>query len=120
MIVCGGLVATSLLFGSMAQPVSAVPNFKKAFESMYVKPNTPLAKEIETAKCNICHMGESKKMRNAYGQELAKYLKKTDKDNKPKIDAALKKVEDVHSDPANPKSPTYGELIKSGKLPVGG
>ena len=45
--------------------------------------------------------------------------KKEDAKDKEKILAALKKVEDLHSDPEDDKSPTYGELIRANKLPGG-
>jgi cytochrome c2 len=97
--------------------------FRDEFIAKYVKPDSTDAREkafaaaCEKAKCNICHEGISKKNRNAYGKELAKLLKRErDKDDKPKIQAALDKVAAMKPDP---KSPTFGELIKAGRLPGG-
>ena len=82
--------------------------------------STPLAAEVETAKCNVCHKGKSKKDRNVYGEALAKLLdKKEDKDNKDKIRQALETVAKESSNPADASAPTFGGLIEQGKLPGG-
>jgi hypothetical protein len=83
-----------------------------------VKAGSPLATEVETAKCNVCHAGSSKKDRNAYGNALADLLdKKEDAKNPEKIRQALEKVAGMPSDPAKADSPTFGALIEQGKLP---
>ena len=75
---------------------------------------------METAKCNVCHVGKSKKDRNAYGHALADLLdKKEDAKDVAKIRAALEKVAGMPSDPAKADSVTFGDLIKQGKLPGG-
>ncbi len=119
MLVCG-LVVFGMMIGGSVQPVSAVPNFKKAFEEMYVKADTPLAKAVDTAKCDVCHVGEKKKEKNDYGKALGTLLKKTDKDDKDKINKALKEVEGKPSKAGDAKSATFGDNIKAGKLPTGG
>ena len=73
------------------------------------KPDGNLAK----AKCQICHMGQDKKVRNPYGADLAKALGKENA-NPDETAAALKKVEG--DKPAGGKK-TYGELIKADMLP---
>ena len=68
----------------------------------------------------------TKKFHNAYGVHLAKLL---DKDNfkldrreaepdkcKAEVQAALDKVEKMKVDPTDPNSPTWGDLLKQGKL----
>lgn len=96
----------------------AIKQFADEFKAMYVEDGTPLAAEVDKAKCNVCHMGKSKKDRNAYGEALAKLLdKKEDKDNKEKIRQALQTVAAQPS--AGAGSPTFGDLIKEGKLPGG-
>jgi hypothetical protein len=96
----------------------AIKQFADEFKAVYVEEGTPLAAEVEKAKCNVCHMGKSKKDRNAYGQALAELLdKKEDKDNKDKIRQALETVAAKPS--AGAGSPTFGDLIKEGKLPGG-
>lgn len=96
----------------------AIKQFADEFKAVYVEDGTPLAAEVEKAKCNVCHVGKSKKDRNAYGEALAELLdKKEDKDNKDKIRQALETVAAKPS--AGAGSPTFGALIKEGKLPGG-
>lgn len=99
-------------------PAFAIKQFADEFKAVYVKDGTPLAAEVEQAKCNVCHVGKNKKDRNAYGEALAELLdKKEDKDNKDKIRQALETVAAKPS--AGAGSPTFGDLIKEGKLPGG-
>jgi hypothetical protein len=110
-VVAAGAVAWS-------SPAFAIKPFADEFKALYVKDGTPLAAEVENAKCNVCHVGKSKKDRNAYGEALAALLdKKEDKDNKDKIRQALEAVAAKPSGAAG--SPTFGDLIKEGKLPGG-
>ncbi len=108
-----------------ASPAFAVKQFKERFEKRYIKADsaepkdTALREAYEKAACNVCHEGESKKNRNAYGRALHEFLDKKDKDDEAKIDAALEKVESKRSVPGDEKSPTFGELLRQGKLPAG-
>lgn len=105
-----------------ASQAHAIPNFQKQFLAKYVEGNSnaEFVAAVKEAKCNVCHKGKKKKDRNAYGMELSKLLdKKEDKDNVDKIQEALDKVAAMKSDPKDEKSPTFGELIKEGKLPGG-
>ena len=114
------LLALALAIGASAQEAFAIKQFSDEFKAAYVKEGTPLAAEVETAKCNVCHKGSSKKDRNAYGEALAKLLdKKEDKDNKDKIRQALETVAKESSNPADASAPTFGALIEQGKLPGG-
>lgn len=104
----------------------AIPPFKKEFDTLYVKkdstaaPDVAFVAAVEKVKCNVCHKGKDKKLRNAYGEELAKLLdKKADAKDAAKIKDALEKVAAMPSDPANASSPKFGDLIKEGKLPGG-
>ena len=104
----------------------AIAPFKKEFENKYVKaePATPeeeaLAAAVKQAKCNVCHVGTKKKDKNAYGVALGTLLdKKADAKNPEKIQEALDTVAAMKSDPNDPDSPTFGELISQGKLPAG-
>lgn len=109
-----------LAVAGQAREAFAIKQFSDQFKEVYVKDGTPLAAEVETAKCNVCHKGKSKKDRNAYGEALAKLLdKKADKENVDKIREALAAVAKESSDPANPSAPTFGALIEEGKLPGG-
>ena len=104
------------------QPAQARPPYKKQFDAKYVKKDSTdptekkFAEAAEAAKCNICHVGEKKKDRNEYGNALAKLLTKDDTKDIPKIDAAL----DTVAKEKSAGGPTFGDLIKEGKLPGGG
>lgn len=123
---CGALV-----LGLSLNHAGAIPAFKKEFDDKYVKKdsNDPaeksLAEAVKDAKCLVCHGKnaegkEDKKTRNAYGKALDKLLdKKKDIKDKEKIQKALDKVAGEKVDETKPDSPTFGELIKAGKLPGG-
>jgi hypothetical protein len=118
------LVTCVLCFSQTTPQASADKAFKDEFVAIYVKADSdkPQDKEfaaaVEKAKCNLCHVGKVKKNRNGYGKALGELLsRKTDTEDKEKIQAALKKIEAKHSDPKDEKSPTFGELLKAGKLP---
>jgi hypothetical protein len=100
--------------------------FRDQFQAKYVKAastdpkDAALREASEKAGCQICHVGDDRKDRNAYGNALGKFLsRKTDRKNPAKIQAALDKVAAMKSNPADPRSPTFGELISQGKLPGG-
>ncbi len=65
-------VAGCVLLGKLPTAL-AIPAFLKEFQAKYVKPDSTDEKEKAFAelvntktKCNVCHVGTSKKMRNAY------------------------------------------------------
>ena len=123
------VVAVSALFGLNARRAESRAQYKKEFIGKYVKAEDASAEEkafaelVAKANCQVCHApGDDRKKRNEYGQELAKLLrpagaKGNEKDAK-KIDEALDKVAELHVDPKDPKSPTYGDILKAHKLPV--
>jgi len=112
--------AVMVLAGGPVREAYAIKQFADEFKAMYVKDGTPLAAAVEEAKCNVCHMGKSKKDRNAYGNALAERLdKKEDAKNVEKIRKALEDVAALPSDPAKADAPTFGQLIADGKLPGG-
>jgi len=118
----GWVVAAGVacLSGGFARDAFAIKQFADEFKAVYVKPDTPLAAAVETAKCNVCHAGSSKKERNVYGEALAERLdKKEDAKNVEKIRKALEEVAALSSDPSKPDAPTFGTLIEEGKLPAG-
>lgn len=122
--VLAGLFALALLVGPAAQPAKAIKQFRDVFVAKYVKTDSSDVKDkafataVETAKCNLCHAGKSKKDRNPYGVALDELLdRKTDKDDKDKIAVALDKAAEMKSDANDPGSPTFGQLISDGKLP---
>ncbi len=113
-------VGMAMIAGGSARDAFAIKQFAEEFKAMYVKEGTPLATAVETAKCNVCHKGSSKKERNSYGEALAERLdKKEDAQNVEKIKKALEEVAALSSDPANADAPTFGKLIEEGKLPGG-
>ncbi len=91
----------------------------------YVKPDgnadeKAFAELVTKANCQVCHEpGMNRKLRNAYGKELAKLFDPPNETDKKKIDEVLEKVAVIHIDEKDPKSPTYGEVIKQHKLPGG-
>lgn len=116
-----------VVLGLAMPPVKADKAFFDEFVAKYVKPDSSDPKDqafkatVDKVRCNVCHVGRTKKNRNIYGQALDKLLdRQTDKENKPKIRAALDTVANQHSNPDDPKSPTFGEIIQQGKLPAGG
>lgn len=112
----------------------AIPPFFKEFQAKYIKADATDEKEkafatlvTQTAKCNVCHVGTDKKMRNAYGQKLSELLKKDNfkaerlKDEadkcKAEMNAAFDAVAAMKS--GDDASPTFAQLIAEGKLPGG-
>ena len=74
---------------------SAIPPFGIAFNKKYVdgNENAAFVEAVKEAKCNVCHVGKDKKMRNAYGMALDALLdKKTDAKDAEKIQKALDEV----------------------------
>ncbi len=109
-------VAFSLVFAPSAE---ARPPYNKAFEGKYVKAKSKIDEALGgtgKSNCNVCHEGADKKKRNDYGKALGKLLNK-ETDEK-KIDAALDMVAKEHSKDGDDKSPTFGELIEKGTLPI--
>ena len=115
---------TALVFAIvLTRHSQARPPYPSIFMKEY-ELNGEVIKLAKEAKCNVCHDAErnSKKDRNEYGKSLAKNLTANDFNNlkgvKPalaaKVSAALKATEAEK----NSEGKTYGEIIKSGKLPA--
>ncbi len=126
------VVSGSTFLGLVVGTAQSRPQYFGEFKKMYVKSDGSeeekmFSKEVaEPAASCATKPGTTASSRNRYGKDLAKALMPADWDaskkwpgetDKAKIDEALKKVADIHVDPNDPKSPTYGDLIKSGKLP---
>jgi hypothetical protein len=107
------ILFAGLVYGASSNQADARKPYFDGFKEKYGE-DKQFAPLIEDAKCFICHVGKSKKNRNAYGMALSKALTKNEKD-KEKIQEALGKVE---ADKA-PDGETFGELIKDHKLPGG-
>lgn len=108
-VLVGGLVG-----GSFLTQASARQPYYDTFKETYGAGDKNYENLIVDTKCFVCHVGKSKKNRNAYGMALSKHLK-NEKD-KEKIKEAMKKVE---SEKDKPDGTTFGELIKEHKLPGG-
>jgi len=121
------LVSLAVVVAAMftTRPAGAVKPFFEQFKAMYVKPNTKdrtmmiFNAAVEKKGCTICHGPNSKKTFNAYGAQIKKLLSKGDSDNRSKVRNALGTVSKMKSDPSDPSSPTFGERLRAGKLPVG-
>jgi hypothetical protein len=116
-------VAVAMVAAATARPALAIKQFNDEFKAVYVKPDSSdpaekaLAAAVETAKCNLCHKGKEKKERNAYGEALAELLDK--KEDAKNVDKIRKALETVAAKASPDGGPTFGELIKAGKLPGG-
>jgi hypothetical protein len=124
----------ALVFGAglaaflAARPAAAVKPFFEQFKSMYVDPKTTNHNKlifnlaVEKKQCTICHKLKTPHGApfNAYGEQVSKLLNaKRDAANPRAIKAALGKVSRLKSIADDPKSPTFGERLRTGKLPVG-
>jgi hypothetical protein len=123
-----------------ARPAVALTPFNKPFEEKYVKnhPDAAFREAFKKTRCNVCHVkGKPKTVTNAYGDELAKHIEGNAEERiraaklenreaeevqtlVKELEAAFAKVEKVKSAAGDDGSPTYGELIQSGRLPAGG
>lgn len=115
-------VAALLWIVQLAEPALAIVQFQKEFVNLYVGDDkeSEWALHVKEAKCFVCHQGKSRKHRNAYGEQLDLLLdKKADAKNPEKIIEALKTVAALHTIAGDDSSPTFGDLIKEGKLPGG-
>ena len=140
------LLMTHCLFSPQQQRAFALPDYKKVFFSLYVdksasEPNAKAFAEVadsKTGKCYVCHVNvktldekklKSKSVRNNYGKAITQFITKDDfkemkKADKEKAMAALReaieKTGALKTDPGDSGSPTFNELIASGKLPGNG
>ena len=123
---CTSILAATLILGLGNRVAYSRPQYKAQFLALYVKPDSKDPEEkafadlVKETNCQACHEpGMKRKLRNRYGKELAFLFMLPNEKDKKKIDEALEKVAAIHIDEKDPKSPTYGELIKKGKLPGG-
>jgi len=115
-------VLVVVALGWSLESASALPPFNKEWVARY-NPGDKNAAFVE-AKCNVCHAGESKKMKNEYGKAVGKFLSKAKYNEIKEDEAAAKKYisEGLQKAEAEKAAAgkSYGELIKAGKLPSGG
>jgi hypothetical protein len=114
-----GAMAVSLVGSAQARPPYPAI-FKEVYEG-----NGAAIKDAITGdkKCNVCHEGTDKKMRNEFGKALSKHFGKDDftklKGDKEALAAGLKEAFKKVEKDKNSDGKTFGELLKDGKLPGG-
>ena len=69
--VCVCLVLSLIGLAFSFQSASALPPFNKEWDAKYNAGDKNAA--YTEAKCNVCHAGESKKMKNEYGKVVGKF-----------------------------------------------
>jgi hypothetical protein len=118
--VCASLLLVLIAIGWNV-PASALPPFNVEWKAKY-NTGEKNAKFVE-AKCNVCHEGTNKKMKNEYGKAVGKYLTKAKYMEIKEDEAAAKKyiIEGLQKAEAekNAAGKPYGELLKAGNLPGG-
>ena len=119
-------VVLGLCVVAVSEPsASALPPFNKEWKAKYEdgNGNAKFVAAVEEAKCNVCHMGTSKKDRNEYGKAVSKFLTKAKYTEIKEDEVAAKKyiLEGLQKAEAEKgkAGKSYGDLIKAGKLPGG-
>ena len=121
-VIVASLVAF-LGLAAVAPPAYAIKQFYAGLRAKYVRPDSKEDNDValmiafNQAGCTICHPGDDKHKLTRYAGQLAWRINKFDKGNKKKIQEAFDEVGAMRSDPYEPKSPTYSELFRQGKLP---
>jgi hypothetical protein len=101
-----------------------LPPFNKEWLAKYKEgnSNSSFVEAVDTAKCNVCHEGTSKKMKNEYGKAVGKYLTKAKYNEIKEDESAAKKyiIDGLSKAEAekNGSGKTFGELLKGGHLPA--
>lgn len=117
--VCVVVCLTGLAWST--QSASALPPFNKEWIAKYNDGEKNAA--FKEAKCNVCHAGDSKKMKNEYGKAVGKYLTKAKYNQIKEDETAAKKyiLEGLQKAEGEKGSAgkSYGDLLKAGKLPGG-
>src|SRR3954449_9656125 len=120
--VCVCIVVCLIGMAWSVQSASALPPFNKEWVAKYNDGDKNAA--FKEAKCNVCHAGESKKMKNEYGKAVGKYLTKAKYNAIKEDEAAAKKyiLEGLQKAEGEKGAAgkAYGDLLKAGKLPGGG
>lgn len=124
LLACGLAIGIGSLLAT--RPAMAVRQFRDEFYVLYLDEDSDepeavaYVELVKGARCDLCHVGRKRENRNVYGEALAVLLDHDlDKEDKEKIQEAMKKVAQMKSNPDDPDSPTFGELIEQGKLPGG-
>lgn len=100
-----------LMLTALPQEAAARPQYPKALAKKYEKVKDALGEK----KCGACHGegGKNKKVLSDYGKALKEALGAKNVKDEDKINEALEKVAEKEAESGK----TYGELLKSGKLP---
>lgn len=109
-------VAGALVLGLFAATGSQAVARPKYCVTM-ASENPEFAKKFGTdgkLKCDICHVGNDKKLRNNFGAEFGKALTKKNETDEAKIKEALTKAGMGKS---ATEGKTFGDLIKALELP---
>src|SRR5689334_11433682 len=113
----------SLIFLSIAEVAQARPPYVPTLAKMY--PANSMLQDVARGamKCNICHSGMGKKIRNEFGAAVNKEMTK-DKyfelmGNPEALSAALKAAVSKAEDELNSKGESFGDLLRAGMLPGG-
>lgn len=121
--VCVSLMLGLVVIGWSVNSASALPPFNMEWKAKYVEGNgnASFVEAVNTAKCNVCHQGTSKKEHNEYGKAVKKYLTKAKYTEIKEDEAAGKKyiIESLQKAEAekNGSGKTWGEMLKAGTLP---
>jgi hypothetical protein len=119
--VCLCVLVLVVTYGISLPYASALPPFNKEWVAKYNAGESNAA--FTEAKCNVCHAGESKKMKNEYGKVVGKFLTKAKYNEIKEDEAAAKKyILEGFEKAAGEKGAdgkSYGDLLKAGKLPGG-
>src|SRR5262245_925450 len=119
--VCVCIVVCLIGLAWSMQSASALPPFNKEWIAKYNDGEKNSA--FKEAKCNVCHAGESKKMKNEYGKAVGKFLSKAKYNQIKEDEAAAKKyiLEGLQKAEGEMGSggKSYGDLFKAGQLPGG-
>jgi hypothetical protein len=119
------VVLTLLVVAVVSHRASALPPINAQWQEKYSALKDEVVKQLgdkDSDKCNVCHVaGMGKKEKNAYGVAVGKFVTKA-KYNEIKENADAAKayiLEGLGKAEAekNAAGKTYGEIIKSGKLP---
>lgn len=120
--VCVCLVLSLIGVAFSMQSASALPPFNKEWVAKYNPGDPPKNAAYAEAKCNVCHAGESKKMKNEYGKTVGKFLTKAKYNEIKENEAEAKKyiLEGLAKAEAEKAASgkSYGELLKAGELPA--
>jgi hypothetical protein len=122
--VCVCLALIVVAMGWSYQSASALPPFNKEWMAKYKEgsSNAKFVEAIDTAKCNVCHEGMSKKMKNEYGKAVGKYLTKAKYNEIKENEAEAKKyiVEGLQKAEAEKAASgkSFGDMFKAGELPA--